>query len=100
MYLIYYVYKYLVFIVSYICYTKKIIMAKSIKFNRIRVVLADQEKTIKWLAEQLNKKPNTVSLWCRNEIQPSLDTLYRVARVLKVDIYDLLNPLEKVESEL
>jgi putative transcriptional regulator len=75
-------------------------MAKSIKFNRIRVVLADQEKTIKWLAEQMDKKPNTVSLWCRNEIQPAVETLYRVAKILKVDIYDLLNPLEKVEDEL
>ena len=75
-------------------------MAKGIKFNTIRVVLADQEKTIKWLAEQMGKKPNTVSLWCRNEIQPSIETLYRVAKILKVDIYDLLNPLEKVEGEL
>jgi len=75
-------------------------MGNSIKFNKIRVVLADQEKTIKWLAEQMDKKPNTVSLWCRNEIQPSVETLYRVAKILKVDIYDLLNSLEKVEDEL
>ncbi|MFO7658124.1 MAG: helix-turn-helix transcriptional regulator [Bacteroidales bacterium] len=75
-------------------------MAKNIKFNKIRVVLADQEKTIKWLAEQMGKKPNTVSLWCRNEIQPSIETLYRVAKILKVDIYDLLNTLGKVEDEL
>lgn len=75
-------------------------MAKSVKFNRIRVVLADQEKTIKWLAEQLGKKPNTVSLWCRNEIQPSVYTLYRVAKILKVEIYDLLNPISKIEGDL
>ena len=75
-------------------------MGNSIKFNKIRVVLADQEKTIKWLAEQMDKKPNTVSLWCRNEIQPSVETLYRVAKILKVDIYDLLNSLGKVEDEL
>ena len=75
-------------------------MAENIKYNKIRVVLADQEKTIKWLANQINKKPNTVSLWCRNEIQPSIETFYKVAKILKVDIYDLLNSIDKVESEL
>ncbi len=98
MYILYINTKFLLFLIFVII--RKQIMAKNIKFNRIRVVLADQEKTIKWLAEQLDKKPNTVSLWCRNEIQPSVETLYRVAKVLKVDIYDLLNPLEKIEDEL
>lgn len=76
------------------------LMTKNKKYNRIRVVLADREKTIKWLAGQLNKKPNTVSRWCRNDMQPSIDTFYKIAEVLKVEIYDLLNPLEKVEGEL
>jgi putative transcriptional regulator len=69
------------------------------KYNRIRVVLADRERTIKWLAGQLDKKPNTVSRWCRNEMQPSIETFYRIAEVLKVEIYDLLNPLSKVDEE-
>ncbi len=70
------------------------------KYNRIRVVLADRGKTIKWLAEQLDKKPNTVSRWCRNEMQPSIETFYRIAEILKVNIYDLFNPAEKLEGEI
>ena len=69
------------------------------KYNRIRVVLADREKTIKWLAGQLDKKPNTVSRWCRNEMQPSIETFYRIAEILKVEIHELFNPLNKVDEE-
>lgn len=58
--------------------------------NRIRVVLAEKGVTKKWLAEQLQKNPTTVSRWCSNEMQPSLETLQEVARVLEVDIRDLL----------
>jgi putative transcriptional regulator len=60
--------------------------------NRIRVVLAEKDKTNKWLAKQLKKTPVTVSKWCTNSIQPSLETLDEIAKILKVDIRDLLNP--------
>lgn len=60
--------------------------------NRIRVVLAEKDKTNKWLAKQVKKTPVTVSKWCTNSIQPSLDTLSEIAKVLGVDIRDLLNP--------
>ena len=59
--------------------------------NRIKVVLVEQKRTSKWLAEQLGKNPATVSKWCTNTSQPDLRTLKKIAEVLKVNIKDLLN---------
>lgn len=59
--------------------------------NRIKVVLVEKKKTGKWLAEQLGKDPSTVSKWCSNAIQPSLETLDRIAKALGVDRRELLN---------
>ncbi len=53
--------------------------------NRIKVVLAEQNKTDKWLAEQLGKSNCTVSKWCQNSIQPDLQTLDKIARLLDVE---------------
>ena len=60
--------------------------------NRIKVVLAEKQKTNKWLAEQINKGEVTISKWCTNRTQPSLETLYEIANVLKVDVKELLQP--------
>lgn len=60
--------------------------------NRIKVVLVEQNKSGKWLAEQLGKSTCTVSKWCQNSIQPDLKTLERIAILLNVDIRDLLTP--------
>ena len=59
--------------------------------NRLKVALVEQGKTSKWLAEQLNKNETTVSRWCTNEVQPSLDTLSQIAALLEIDIKELLN---------
>lgn len=59
--------------------------------NRLKVVLAEQQKTGKWLAEQIGKSNCSVSKWCSNSVQPDLVTLDAIARVLKIDIKDLLN---------
>lgn len=59
--------------------------------NRIKVVLVETKRTGKWLAEQLGKDPATVSKWCTNSIQPSIETLDRIAKVLNVDRRELLN---------
>jgi transcriptional regulator with XRE-family HTH domain len=59
--------------------------------NRLKVVLVEQNKTSKWLAEVLDKNPATVSRWCTNESQPSLETLIDIAKALQVDVKDLLN---------
>ena len=58
--------------------------------NRLKVVLAEQRRTNKWLAEQLGKDPASVSKWCTNASQPSLETLVEIARSLNVDVKDLL----------
>ena len=58
--------------------------------NRIKVVLVDKRKTNKWLAEQLDVAQSTVSKWCTNDAQPSLETLMQIARLLEVKPDDLL----------
>lgn len=63
--------------------------------NRIKVVLEEKGKTGKWLAEEIGKTPCTVSKWCSNSIQPDLQTLDKIAKLLDVDVKDLLNSTEK-----
>lgn len=58
--------------------------------NRIKVVLVEKQKTGKWLAEQLGKSNCTVSKWCSNTIQPDLNTLDNISKLLDVNIKDLL----------
>lgn len=58
--------------------------------NRIKVVLADKKKTNKWLAEQLGKDPATVSKWCTNSCQPTLETLMKIAKLLNVEPGELM----------
>ncbi|MDD6738338.1 MAG: helix-turn-helix transcriptional regulator [Prevotella sp.] len=60
------------------------------KLNRIKTALVDKGKTNKWLAEQLGKDPATVSKWCTNAAQPSLETLMQIAKLLDVQVDDLL----------
>ena len=61
------------------------------KINRIKVVLVEQGKTGKWLAEQVGKNEATVSRWCSNRMQPSLDMLVKIASLLNVDPRQLIN---------
>lgn len=58
--------------------------------NRLKVVLAEQKKIGKWLAERLGKDTSTVSKWCSNKMQPSLEMLMRIAEILDVDIRELI----------
>ena len=64
--------------------------------NRIKVVLVEHKKTNKWLAEQLGKDPATISKWCTNSSQPSVETLMQIARCLDVEVHELLHPVDKV----
>lgn len=59
--------------------------------NRIKVVLVEKKKTSKWLAEVLGKNPATISKWCTNTSQPDVATLREIARVLDIDVKELLN---------
>lgn len=58
--------------------------------NRLKVVLVEQQKTGKWLAEQIGKSNCSVSKWCSNIVQPGLQTLNDKANALKIDVKDLL----------
>jgi putative transcriptional regulator len=60
--------------------------------NRLKVVLAEKNKTNKWLAEKLENNETTVSRWCTNEVQPSMDKLVAIAELLEIDVRDLINP--------
>ncbi|MFC3825928.1 MULTISPECIES: helix-turn-helix transcriptional regulator [Niastella] len=63
--------------------------------NRIKAVLAEQGKTGKWLAEELEKNETTISRWCTNEVQPSIDILVEIAKLLEVDVRELINSTKK-----
>ncbi len=60
--------------------------------NRIRVVLAEKNRTNKWLAEQLGVTPVTVSRWSKNITQPAIEVFVEIANLLKVDVRDLFEP--------
>ncbi len=60
------------------------------KFNRIKVVLAEKDKTSKWLAEMVGRDRSTVSRWCTNDMQPPIEVLFQIAEILDVDICELL----------
>lgn len=61
------------------------------RINRLKVVLVEQNRTGKWLAEQLGKNEATVSRWCSNNAQPSLEMLVRIAKILHIETKDLIN---------
>lgn len=60
------------------------------ELNRLKVVLVEKKRTGKWLAEKLGKNEATVSRWCANVSQPSLETLFAIAKALNVDVRELL----------
>ena len=70
-------------------YSTRMIMKEDL--NRLKIVLAEHKKTNKWLADQLKKDPATVSKWCTNNTQPSLETLRDIADLLEIDIKELIN---------
>ena len=60
--------------------------------NRLKIVLVEQGKSGRWLAEQLNKSEHTISRWCQNKTQPSVAQLNEIAQVLSIDVRTLINP--------
>ena len=69
---------------------------QQIMLNRIKVVLAEKQRTNRWLVEQMSKSENTISRWCYNKSQPSLDMLVKVAELLNVDPRQLINGETKI----
>lgn len=60
------------------------------RINRIKVVLAERQRTNKWLAEQLGKNTTTVSKWCTNSSQPDIQTFAKIAELLEISMEELL----------
>jgi putative transcriptional regulator len=58
--------------------------------NRVKAVLAEHDKTNKWLAKKLDKNETTISRWCTNEVQPSLETLLEISELLNIDLKELI----------
>ena len=75
---------------QYLC-VKSIFRPMKKDINRLKLVLVERKRTGKWLAEQIGKDPSTVSKWCSNTTQPSLDILVNIAKVLDVDVKQLIN---------
>jgi len=65
------------------------------QINRLKAVLAEQNKTNKWLAERLKKNETTISRWCTNEVQPSIENLVAIADLLAIDIKELIYSTKK-----
>lgn len=63
---------------------------KKQRYNRIKVVLLEKERTNIWLADTLGVSKTTVSKWCTNDNQPTVETLYKIAEALGVDVCELL----------
>ena len=60
--------------------------------NRLKIVLVEQGKSGRWLAERLNKSEHTISRWCQNKTQPSVAQLNEIAQILGIDVRTLINP--------
>lgn len=67
------------------------------KLNRIKTVLVEKDLSQKWLAEQLGKSFSTTNAYCCNRQQPNLDTLYKIAKLLSVELKDLI--VDKASSQ-
>lgn len=65
-------------------------MAETKDINRIKVMLVEKKRSNKWLAEQLGRDPATVSKWCTNTSQPTLETLLKIAELLEVNYTELI----------
>ena len=60
------------------------------ELNLLKLWLVKKKKTGEWLAEQLGKDQTTISKWCTNSNQPDIESIMRTAKLLAVDINDLL----------
>lgn len=63
--------------------------------NRLKAVLAEKNKTNKWLAVQLKKSETTTSRWCSNKTQPSVENMIAISKLLGIDVKDLLHTTKK-----
>ena len=66
-------------------------MSANKDLNRLKVVLVEKKKSNLWLSRQLGCAPTTVSKWCTNACQPPMEMLMKTAKLLDVEIMDLIN---------
>ena len=71
---------------------------QNVMLNRLKAALAEQGKTNRWLSEQLGKSENTVSRWCANKVQPSIQQFIEVANILDVDVRTLITPTKEYKE--
>ena len=69
---------------------------QNVMLNRLKAALAEQGRTNRWLSEQLGKSENTVSRWCANKVQPSIQQLNEIASVLDVDVRSLITSTKAI----
>lgn len=72
---------------------------ESKELNRLKVVLVEQKKTSKWLAEQLGKDPGTISKWCTNSAQPNLEQLFKISKLLNVSVLEIIKDEDKSDTK-
>jgi transcriptional regulator with XRE-family HTH domain len=60
-------------------------------YNRLKIVLAEKEKTGTWLSEQMGRNIGTVSRWMTNKVQPSVEQLFDIAKHLDVDVREYMD---------
>lgn len=67
------------------------------RINRLKIVLAEKDKSNNWLAEQLGRDKATVSKWCTNTSQPDIETFIKISKLLSVELTDLVRT-DEVEA--
>lgn len=67
------------------------------KINRLKIVLAEKDKSNNWLAEQLGRDKATISKWCTNTSQPDIETFIKISKLLNVELADLVRT-DEVEA--
>lgn len=84
----------------YLCAQKFAYSMENNGLNRIKVMLVEKNKTARWLSKELGKDPTTVSKWCTNQSQPTLEILFKIADLLEVDYTELVrNTKSKIKNE-
>lgn len=89
------IYSYIIITITIISLHYSLIVLIMADLNQIKIVLVKKKRTGKWLAEQLGKSTCTISKWCSNTTQPDIPTLARIAKLLEVNVKDLLNDSEQ-----
>ena len=72
----------------------------NVRYNRIKAVLAEQDKTGTWLSEQMGRNLGTVSRWMTNKIQPSVEQLFDIAKHLDVDVREFFDEQSGIAERL